>query len=100
MILLLRAAQAPMGSIESLTVVLELAVPAELGVPAEVSQRRPVIPHGADLSRQTRVTPRSVARNGKTCGPTALHNGRNGENHGLYLASSTPPFFKGIATAL
>ena len=44
MILLLRAAQAHMGSIESLTVVLELAVPAELGVPAELSQRRPVIP--------------------------------------------------------
>ena len=59
MILLLRAAQAPMGSIAYLTVVLELAVPAELGVAAKVSQCRPVIPHGEDLSRQTRVTPRS-----------------------------------------
>ena len=91
MILLLRAAQAHMGSIESLTVVLELAVPAELGVPAELSQRRPVIPNGADLSRQTRVTPRSVVRNGKTCGLTPFHNGRNGKTHWLYLASSTPP---------
>ena len=99
MILLLRAAQAPMGSIEPHAVGLELA-PAELGVLAEVSQRRPVIPHCEDLSRQTRVTPRSVARNGETCELTTLHNGRNGEKHGLYLASSTPPFFKSIATAL
>ena len=88
MILLLRAAQ---GSIETLTVVLELAVPAELGVLAELSQRRPVISNGADLSQQTRVTPRSVARNGYTCGLTPLHSGRNGKKHGLYLASSTPP---------
>ena len=91
MILLLRAAQAHMGSIESLTVVLELAVPAELGVPAELSQRRPVISNGADLSRQTRVTPRSVVRNGEPCGLIPLHNGRNGKTHWLYLASSTPP---------
>ena len=43
MILILRAAQAPMGSIELHAVGLELA-PAELGVLAEVPQRRPVIP--------------------------------------------------------
>ena len=91
MILILRAAQAPIGSIELHAVGLELA-PAELGVLAEVSQRRPVIPHGEDLSRQTRVTPRSVASNGKTCGLSPLHNGRNGKKHGLYLASSTPPW--------
>ena len=54
MILLLRAAQ---GSIETLTVVLALAVPAELGVLAELSQRRPVISNGAALLRQTRVRP-------------------------------------------
>ena len=88
MILFLRAAQ---GSIETLTVVLALAVPAELGVLAELSQRRPVISNGADLSRQTRVTPRSVVRNGKTCGLTPLHNGRNGKMHWLYLASSMAP---------
>ena len=88
MILFLRAAQ---GSIETLTVVLALAVPAELGVLAELSQRRPVISNGADLSRQTRVTPRSVVRNGKTCGLIPLHSGRNGKTHWLYLASSTPP---------
>ena len=91
MILLLRAAQAHMGSIEYLTVVLELAVPAELGGPAEVSQRRPIIPHGEDLSRQTRVTPRPVVRNWKTCGLIPFHSGRNGKTHWLYLASSTPP---------
>ena len=88
MILLLRAAQ---GTIETLTVVLELAVPAELGVLAELSQRRPVISNGADLSRQTRVTPRSVVRNGETCGFIPLHNGRNGITHWLYLASSKLP---------
>ena len=88
MILRLRAAQ---GSIASVAVVLELAVPAELGVPVELSQRRPVITNGADLSRQTRVTPRSVVRNGKTCGLIPLHSGRNGKTHWLYLASSTLP---------
>ena len=43
MILLRRAAQAPMGSIELHAVGLELA-PAELGGLAEVPQRRPVTP--------------------------------------------------------
>ena len=80
-----------MGSIDTHAVGLVLA-PAELGVLAEVSQRRPVIPHCEDLSRQTRVTPRSVARNGYTCGLTPLHSGRNGKKHGLYIASSTPPW--------
>ena len=88
MILRLRPAQV---SIASVAVVLELAVAAELGVLAELSQRRPVISNGAGLSRQTRVTPRSVVRNGKTCGLTPLHNGRNGKTHLIYLASSTPP---------
>ena len=87
MILRLRAAQ---GSIASVAVVLELAVPAELGVPVELSQRRPVITNGADLSRQTRVTPRSVVRNGKTCGLTPLHNGRNGKMHWLYQLRQWP----------
>ena len=82
MILLLRAAQ---GSIETLTVVLALAVPAELGVLAELSHRRPVISNGAALLRQTRVRPRSVVRNGETCGLIPLHNGRNGKAHWLYL---------------
>ena len=79
-----------MGSVHTHAVGLVLAS-AELGVLAEVSQRRPVIPHCEDLSRQTRVTPRSVARNGYTCGLTPLHSGRNGKKHGLYIASSTPP---------
>ena len=82
MILLLRAAQ---GSIETLTVVLALAVPAELGVLAELSHRRPVISNGAALLRQTRVRRRSVVRNGETCGLIPLHNGRNGKAHWLYL---------------
>ena len=88
MILRLRPAQV---SIASVAVVLELAVAAELGVLAELSQRRPVISNGAGLSRQTRVTPRSVVRNGKTCGLTHLSNGRNGKMHWLYLASSMAP---------
>ena len=82
MILFPRAAQ---GSIETLTVVLALAVPAELEVLAELSHRRPVISNGAALLRQTRVRPRSVVRNGETCGLIPLHNGRNGKAHWLYL---------------
>ena len=72
----------------SVLLLLDVAVPAELWVPAEISECRPVIPHGEDLSRQTRVTPRSVASNGKTCRLSPLHNGRNGKKHWLYIASS------------
>ena len=56
MILILRAAQAPMGSIELLAVGLEFA-PAELEVLAEVSQRRPVI---GDLAFGEGTTERDV----------------------------------------